>query len=121
VKLDISDSLLSFDHETLRRHIIDNTDLVSRFRSVVDLHLNDDAVVKLDEFKDFAADWIFNEAECVESFDKDIEMYGEQMSFSHNVLDYQGIYFYQSMDYDDVGYWLDYEVAFNYAREAASP
>lgn len=107
---------LELHDPVMRTHIELNTDLIQQYREQVG---SDQTVVEIlnsDEFADFANDRIKCEAECVDSFERVVEHYGEEESFSHNVMEYQGIFFYQSVDYDDVGYWLNRRDACDYAE-----
>ena len=114
---DVSGTLHLGSSEVLE-HIKTKTDLVAKYKKETKSDATLEKVLDTDEFFEWAYDEIVNEAEVVESFDRVVENYD---TFSHNVLEYQGIFFYQSMDYDDVGYWLDRQAACDYAECQANP
>ena len=115
--LNLSDTLHLWDSAVLE-HIKAKTDLIAKYKNLTESDATAEKVCDTDEFFDWACDEIVNEAEVVESFDRVVENYD---TFSHNVLEYQGIYFYQSMDYDNVGYWLDRQAGCDYAECQANP
>ena len=108
---------MDWDSEILE-HIKAKTDLIAKYKNVIESDTAPEKILNTDEFFDWACDEIRNEAACVNSFDRIVDGYD---TFSHNVLEYQGIFFYQSMDCDDVGYWLDRKEACDYAEWQANP
>ena len=100
----------------IRQHINTKTDLVTKYREEQATDVSPEEALDSDEFFDWACDEIVNEAAVVESFDRVVDGYD---TFSHDVLEYQGIYFYQSIEHDDVGYWLDRKAACDYAEYRA--
>lgn len=108
-----------WDREMLE-HIRNKTDLIQKFQESTDTTITEAQDIESDDFQNFLTDWLKNESTCVESYDKVVRYYDEDMAFSHNVLEYQGIYFYESIECDDVGYWLDRNEACGYAEMEAS-
>jgi hypothetical protein len=111
---------LSLSDPEMLEHIREKTDLIKRFQDTKDISVVETVDLESDDFQNFLADWLKNESCCIDSFDKVVRYYDENMAFSHNVLEHQGIYFYESIECDDVGYWLDRKEAINYARDSAS-
>ena len=96
--------LLELDDTALKSHILEHTDLLQKYREEQSTSLSDAELLCCDNFQNFAADWIKNEAHDVVSFDRVVDYYGEEESFSHTIMEYQGIYFYESIDCEDEGY-----------------
>ena len=111
---------LSLSDREMLEHIRNKTDLIQKFQESTDIAITEAQDIESDDFQNFLTDWLKNESTCVESYDKVVSYYDEEMEFPHNVLEYQGIYFYESMEYDDVGYWLDRNEAYSYAENEAS-
>ena len=116
---EFAEDAVDIEDPDLIEHIIAKTDLVPRFEKTRGVKFSLVAETTRNDFLEFVQDEIKSEAICVESFDRVVEMYGEEESFPHMVMEFQGIYFYQSMDYDDVGYWLDRQNAVDHAAAQA--
>lgn len=109
---------LNLTDPVLMAHIEKHTDLVAKFTGDV---RGQPKAFDSDEFYDFAVDEIGNEAVCIKEFERKVDYYDGEETFSHMVMEYQGIYFYQSIEYDPIGFWLDKSVACDYAAGAANP
>lgn len=110
---------VDIDDQSFLKHIRDHTDLISRYESAKGKRVSVHDEELTGDFSDFVADEIKNEAVNVESFYREVEMYDGEESFAHNVMEFQGIFFYESIEYDDVGYWLNREDAVDYASAQA--
>lgn len=88
--------------EKVAYHLVSNTDLLNKY-------LKDcEGKFSFDYFADFACDEISNEAEVIESVDA-VGAYEDE--FSVNVMEYQGIFFVQANEFDDIRYFLKKESA----------
>ncbi|MDA8732746.1 hypothetical protein N9M28_05460 [Luminiphilus sp.] len=110
---------VDIEHQSLVKHIREHTALIPRYEKATGNKVSTHDAEFTDDFIDFASDEIKNEAANVESFYREVEMYDGKETFAHSVMEFQGIYFYESMDYDDVGYWLNRQDAVDYAAAQA--
>ena len=112
---------LELSDPKLMAHIEKHTDLLSKFTDEEAAKRLQSATLDVDEFWDFAVDEIKNEAICVEQYDRTVPYYDGEETFPHMVMEYQGIYFYSSIEYSDIGFWLEKSSACEYAAGAANP
>jgi len=112
---------LELSDPVLMAHIETQTDLLRKFRGNEGDENFQSTTFDPDEFYNFAIDEIKNEATCIEQYDRTVPSCESEEAFPHMVMEYQGIYFYSSIEYSDIGFWLEKSSACEYAAGAANP
>ena len=99
------------DSPKIMFHVLHSTDMLGKYLETCagEFHF--------DSFCDFCTDEINNEAVVVVSFDA-VGAYDDSICFS--VCEYQGLYFVQAHELDDVGFFSDREMAENCAKDIAN-
>lgn len=92
-------------------HILSATDLLAKYLKQCGAEFDFDA------FHDFAIDEVKNESQVIESYSA-VGAYDEPFDFS--VCEYQGVFFVQANEFDDVGYFIDRQLAEECAKDMAS-
>jgi hypothetical protein len=91
---------LKIDDDLLVAHIVNRTDLLSKF---IKESRNSPALEDSGDFLDFCHDYINNEAIYID----EQEAHGSFGPFLVSICEYQGIFFVQAPDFEDRGLFLN--------------
>lgn len=98
VQISQEQNQLSVDCESIVHHLLSKTDILQKYLEISERKFD------FSDFIDFTGDLIKNEANVIVSYDA-MGAYDEP--FTVSVMGYQGIYFVQANEFDDIGFFLN--------------